>query len=65
MKGGEKKMKNVIDKEKKFIISISLREKEVDKLNELKSLVDDTTKGFSNIIRLLIYSNKIQKRKGK
>ena len=58
-------MKNVIDKEKKFIISISLREKEVDKLNELKSLVDDTTKGFSNIIRLLIYSNKIQKRKGK
>jgi riboflavin synthase len=56
-------MKN-IDKEKKFIISISLREKEVNKLNELKSLVDDTTKGFSNIIRLLIYSNTIKKRKG-
>jgi len=56
-------MKNVINKEKKFIISISLREKEIDKLNELKSLVDDTTKGFSNIVRLLIYSNTIQKTK--
>lgn len=50
-----------IDKERKFIISISLREREINKLNMLKGILEDRSKGYSNIIRILISSDRIQK----